>query len=289
MITAAATFSRVLGEWAASPGPIVALALPAGIYLAGVLRSRVRWPWHRTASFYAGLLVIAIATLSGVDGYDETLLSTHMLQHLLLLDVAPPLLVWGAPIRLAFASLPSGGRRRLARMLQSRAAHLATLPAVGVCVYAGVLVGTHVTGVYELALRDGPVHECEHLAYVLAGLLFFAPIIAADPLPHHPSPIGRIALFTGAMAAMALTGAWLAFGDTVRYPFYLQPARALHVSALADQQLAGVIMIVGGGLTMLALKLVIFARDALAEERRERRRERHLALPAETLVPGGGA
>ncbi|HTZ85739.1 MAG TPA: cytochrome c oxidase assembly protein, partial [Solirubrobacteraceae bacterium] len=236
-------------------------------------------------SFYAGLAVIGLAIFSGIDAYDDTLLSVHMVQHILLLDVAPPLLVLGAPIRLAFASVPQRSRRRLARVLHSRAVRALTMPAVGLAIYAAVLLGTHFTGLYELALRDETVHECEHVAYVIAGLLFFAPIIAADPLPQRPGAVGRLVLFTLAMLAMVVPGAWLTFTHAVRYPFYIAPARVLHDSVLADQQLAGMIMIVGGGLTMLALKLALFLRDVLAEERRQQRREAYFSAAPVSPTP----
>jgi len=280
------TVGRVLSEWTLEPLPLTVLALAAVLYLAGVARVRTCWPWPRAVSFHAGLFVIALAIFSGIDAYDDTLLSVHMVQHILLLDVAPPLLVLGAPIRLAFASMPRDGRMRLARVLRSRVVGALTVPAVGLSVYAAVLLGTHFTGLYELALRNETVHRCEHVAYVIAGLLFFAPIVAADPLPHRPGPVARLVLFTFAMLAMVVPGAWLTFTHTIRYPFYIAPARVLHDSVLADQQLAGMIMIVGGGLTMLTLKLALFLRDVLAEERREQRRESYIApAPAPAVFP----
>jgi cytochrome c oxidase assembly factor CtaG len=284
----APTAGRLLGSWTLEALPVAALALSAGLYAIGAARARGGWPLRRTASFLAGLGTVALALLSGLDAYGERLLSVHVLQHMLLIMVAPPLLLFGAPVRLAFAALGRRARAALARALHSSALRLLTAPPCGLAVYTAVVLGTHLTGFYELALRNGALHELEHLAYLAAGLLFLAPIVAADPLPHRVRAIGTLALFTLAMTATAVTGAWLLSSQTVRYPFYLAPAHAMHSSALADQQLAGSIMIFGGGLVMAALELGLTMRALFDEELRQRRRERHLdasAQPAPLAVP----
>jgi putative membrane protein len=271
----------LLAAWSADPLTIALLALAAALYGGAAVyrgpaaRARRRWPAWRTASFMAALAALAVALLSGVDGEAEELLSVHMIQHLLLILVAPALLLWGAPVRLALAASPPRLRRALARALASRAAQLLTRPVVGFACFAAAVLLTHLTGLFELALRNAAVHAGEHALYLCAGLLLLAPLIAADPLPHPPGPLARFAWLMGAMAAMAVPGALLAFSSAVRYPSYVAPARALGRSALADQQLAGAIMWVGGGLAMFALALTVAMEAMLAEERRQRRRESH--------------
>jgi cytochrome c oxidase assembly factor CtaG len=269
------SFERLLGSWSADPTVIAPLVIAAALYLLGAHRTRRRWSAWRTWSFLAGLVVLATALLSGVDGYGEELLSVHMAQHLLLILLAPALLLWGAPVRLAFASSPSSLRSNLARVLRHPAVRVLSMPPVGFVVFAAAVLVTHLTGVYELALRHETVHAFEHVLYLWAGLLFLAPLIAADPLPHPPGPVARFSWLMGAMAVMALPGALLTFSTRVRYPFYLTPARALGRSALADQHLAGAIMWVGGGIAMFALAMIVTMSGMLSEERHQRRRESH--------------
>jgi putative copper resistance protein D len=142
--------------------------------------------------------------------------------------------------------------------------------------FALVQLATHLTGLFELALEDPWVHELEHGAYFFSGVLLLAPLIAADPLPHAPAPLARFAWLMGAMSAMAVPGALLTFEPSLRYPSYAAPARALGRSALEDQHLAGAIMWVGSGVAMFALALAVAMAAMLAEERRQRRRERYL-------------
>jgi putative membrane protein len=237
-----------------------------------VERHPVRWPLWRTASFIAGLSMLALALLSGVDGYSERMLSVHMTQHLLLGLLAPALLLYGAPLRLALRSSPRA-RGAAARLLGHPAVTVLTKPAVGFALFACVVLATHLTGLYELALEHPLVHELEHLALFWSGVLLLAPLIASDPLPHPPGAIARFSWLMGAMGAMAIPGALLTFATSVRYPYYLAPARATGRSALSDQHLAGAIMWVGGGIFMFLLALTIAMQAMLAEERRQRRRE----------------
>jgi cytochrome c oxidase assembly factor CtaG len=289
------TLARLLSSWTLDPGLLTVLVAVAALYILGARRSRRLWPAWRLCSFLAGLLVLAGALLSGVDRYSEVLLSVHMVQHMLLLLVAPGLLLLGAPMRLALGAASPAGRRFLGRVLRNRAVRLATRPAFGFALLAIVTLSVHLTGLYELALRDPTVHAFEHAAYFWSGMLFLAPLIAADPLPHPPRAIARFAWLMGAMVTMAIPGVMLTFATTVRYPSYLAPADALGRSALADQHLAGAIMWIGGGVVLFALAIALAMRAMIAEEAGQRRREIHaahagapVALAAEDVGGGGG-
>lgn len=279
----ALTVGRLLGRWTVDPGLLAVLAAAAVLYVWGARRARHGWPLARTAAFLAGLAVLAVALLSGIDAYSDDLLSVHMVQHTLLLMVAPVLLLWAAPVRLALASASHGVRRGVGRLLHTRAVRLASRPVVGVTILCVVMLGTQFTGIFELSLRDQTVHAFEHAAYFWSGVLCFAPLIAADPLPRPPGALARFSWLMVVMTVMVVIGAVLTYENTVRYPYYLAPARALQTSALADQQLAGVVMWFGGGLlgAVLALGLVIQA--LFAEERRQRRRD--LYLPTDSQAP----
>lgn len=275
MTRAGPTLAGLLGSWSADPGLIALLVITAGAYLFGVRRARRGWRVWRTMSFLAGLFVLALALLSGIDSYADELLSVHVTQHLLLILVAPALLLWSAPVRLALTATPPRGRAVLGVVLSSRVVRTLGRPLAGFTVFSLAVLATHLTGLFEFALEHPLAHAFEHALYFWAGVLLLAPLIGADPLPHRPGPVARFCWLMGAMVAMAIPGALLTFAPTARYAFYLKPARALGRSALEDQQLAGAIMWVGGGIVMFALALGVAMSAMLAEERRQQRRELH--------------
>jgi cytochrome c oxidase assembly factor CtaG len=229
----------------------------------------------RIASFAAGVAAVLLALLPVTDEWADRLLSVHMVQHLLLTLVAPPLLLLGGPVQFLLKTLPPRPRRALARAVAGRAVHLLTRPPVGLAVFAAVMLATHLTGLFELALRDDRVHAAEHAAYLLAGLLLFAPLLApaSGPVAKAPGGLARFLWLMAAMVPMTAVGALLSSENRVRYPSYVAPARALGRSPLADQHLAGVIMWVGGGLAMTALAIGVAMAAMAAEERRQRIRE----------------
>src|SRR6185437_13457810 len=153
------------------------------LYLCGVARIRTAWPTRRTAAFVAGLACILIALDSGIDAYDERLLSVHMVQHMLLLLVAPLLLLSGRPVILALRALPARRRRALAAILYRMA--VLTRPLVCLAVFSAVVVATHLPAFYEATLRHPALHDAEHALYLLAGVLLWWPLLDADPVPAH--------------------------------------------------------------------------------------------------------
>jgi putative membrane protein len=278
--TAAPTLGRMLGSWRLDPGVLAVCAATASLYAYGVLRARRRarghWPLWRGASFVVGLLVLMTALLSGIDAYADELLSVHVVQHLLLILLAPALLLWGAPVRLALSACSSTGRSTIGVVLRRRWVRVLTRPACGFALFTIVVLSTHLTGLYEVAIEDQTVHAFEHAAYFWSGALFLLPILAADPVPHPPGAITRFSWLMAAMTVMFLPAAVFMFDGRVRYPFYLAPARALHVSALADQRAAGMIMLFAGGVAMAALAILVAMEAMILEERRQLRRDSYL-------------
>jgi len=126
-----------------------------------------------------------------------------------------------------------------------------------------VLLGTHLTGLFELGVRHPLAHGLEHVALLAAGLLFWAPLVGADPLPHRPGPAARLAWLLAAMPPMGLVGARLLTGG-VAYPSY---------PSLADQRTAAGVMWGAGSLVMAAATVAIVFAAVLREETRQRRRE----------------
>lgn len=245
----------------------VALALAVFGYVRGVLavttdaRGRVYGAW-RYASFSAGIGALVVALLSPLDALDDQLFSAHMIQHMMLMLVAPPLLVWARPATAWLWAFPLPARRAIGRCWM-RTPGLAAgvrwlLGPVGVglgCSFA--LWFWHLPGPYHWALDSEAVHTGEHLCFFVTSLAFWSLVLA--PYGRRQLSYGASLIFVGALGVqMGLLGAILTFASR---PVYMQPATTLRwgLTALEDQQLAGVIMWVPAGLLYLGVMAVLFA------------------------------
>ncbi|HEV3088173.1 MAG TPA: cytochrome c oxidase assembly protein [Candidatus Elarobacter sp.] len=244
---------------------LLALAVAAAVYGWGLMRvARAGRPFSRVAplAFGAGLLAIGAALCGPVDALADASLSWHMGQHLILISLAAPLLIFGAPVRLALAALPPRGAARLAHVLGSAPMHTIDHPLFGLALLTLVLFGTHFSPLYERALENETVHAAEHALFLTAALLFWMPIFAVAPAPHARShPLRILALFLSLPA-----GAFLGFAfyvtNRVLYPHY-----AARPDALADQMNAGAVMWLSAG-TPVLLALLWCVADWGARERR---------------------
>src|SRR3954451_7756873 len=215
-------WTQAATNWQFAPVVTAFAVLAAALYLWGVARVRVRhparpWPLWRTLVFLLGLLVIAVATMSGVGSYDDTLFWDHMVQHLLLLMVAPPLLVSGQPATLLLHTSRNPLHTWSKQVLRSRALAAITWPPFGVALYVGVIVGTHLTGFTNLVETNSVVHDGEHALYLISGYLYFLPLIGREPIRWKVSYPSRIFLLFIAMPVDAFTG--LVLGSEGGNPF----------------------------------------------------------------------
>ena len=259
--------SLLVSHWELSASVGVPLAAAAVVYLAAARRVAGGWPRRRTASFLAGLTSLLVALQSGIDAYDDRLLSVHMVQHMLILLVAPLLLLGGRPVVLALAALPPAQRAGPARTLARTRPF--TTPAAALAAFAGVVVLTHLPAFYDAAVRHDWIHYGEHMLYLLAGLAMWSPLVDGDPAPRHRlSGLGRLVYLIVAMLPMALVGAYLNRHASLVYPAYGPPARSLSISAVDDQGQAGAIMWVVGDTIMVAVGLWAATAAMVAEERR---------------------
>ena len=172
------SLAEVVTRWQFAPVVTAFVAAAAALYLWGVLRVRRRhparpWPLYRTALFLSGLAVVVIATQSGIGRYDDVLFWDHMVQHLLLLMVAPPLLVVGQPVTLLLHASRNPLHTWTKKVLRSRVVTAITWPPFGVALYVATIVGTHLTGFMNLVETNGAVHDGEHALYLFAGYLYF--------------------------------------------------------------------------------------------------------------------
>lgn len=209
-------------------------------------------PRWRSMAWYAGLVVLFIALQSPIGTYDTAFFSLHMLQHLLLALVAAPLLALGAPITLLLRVSSARVRQRvILRVLHSLPLRIASFPVVAWVLFAGVMWATHFSGLYDAALEDPLVHFVEHALYLGAALLFWWPVVGADPSPWRMPHALRIGYLLVGMPQSSFLGLAILSAPDVLYPHYVTVVRDWGPSPLLDQQLAGGVMWVGGDLAFL--------------------------------------
>jgi cytochrome c oxidase assembly factor CtaG len=271
-----------------SVDPIVLGVAVAGVVYATadqrVRRERGRRAPHaRPAPFFAGLAVLVLALTGPIDASVTSSFSMHMVQHLLLTLVAAPLLLLGAPLTLGLAAWPRRSRRSFASLLQSPAARFLSNPLFAWTAFLAVLWAAHLTGLYEASLRSDTIHAVEHIAFLTTALLFWAPIVRADPSPARLSYPAKILYLFVTMPAMAFLGLAIVSERAVLYPTYAQAEGVTR--AIADQRAAGSIMWVGAMVMIVpALGLVLWEWMA-ADEREARRVDERLARAA--VIKGG--
>jgi putative membrane protein len=259
------------GVWDFSPDPALGLiASTALLYRVGCTltvtpaRKRTEQRW-RSAAFYTAMVVLALALSSPLDALSEQLFWVHMLQHVLLLMVVPPLLVLSRPWIRLWRSLPLGWRRSLAHSLGSgdRAAPLrAASRTLGgapasFALFCGVLLVWHVPALFDATLRSEGLHVLEHALFLCTAIMFWKQVIHSPPLRDRMTDVQRVLYLVGAMVVSWVLAIVLALAQHPLYDLYAHRAvRPGGISALADQQLAAGIMWVPGSITFV---IVIFA------------------------------
>jgi putative membrane protein len=241
------------------------------ILAAGLAAAGWAWAWHRRgtrprpgqAARLLGGLLAALVALNGPlhDLSDWYLFSAHMVQHLLLTLVVPPLLLTGTPAFMVDGLL----RPVLATRAGGAVVRMLTRPLPAFALYAVALVGWHLPGPYTTALEVHGWHIVEHLVLVTAALAGWWPILSPSRLaPPLPYAAQLLYLFVFGMP-MTVVAAMITGAEHVLYPFYEAAPRLFDLSPLADQRLGGVIMWVPSGLIPLVAFTVVFFRWAAAE------------------------
>jgi putative copper resistance protein D len=281
----APTLPGVLLAWRLDPLVIggVLLAGAAFVWAARrVARAHPRTPhppW-RTASFLAGLATIVVALTSPIEAYEGVLFSVHMVQHMLLELVAAPLLLLGAPGTLALRAASPSVRRGLVRLLHSRIVAALSFPLLGWLVFAAVNWGWHFSTLYDQALENPALHYFQHATFLLAALLFWWPVIGADPARWRlPYPVRLFYLFL-AMPQNSFLGVALMGAPAALYPHYLSNLRSWGPPALADQSLGGILMWVGGDVVFLVAMGAVVTAWVRHEDRRTARLDARLDAEA---------
>jgi cytochrome c oxidase assembly factor CtaG len=235
----------------------------AGLYLWGVVRVARRhpqrpWPVLRTASFLLGLLVVVVATQSGIGTYDDTLFWVHMVQHLLLIMVVPPLLIFGQPLTLLLHASRNPLHTWVKRILRSRLASFLTWPVFGFAAYAAAIVVLHLTAAANLIARNDVAHEAEHVVFLVVGYLFFLPIIGSEPIKWRLSYPTKLILLFLIMPVDTFAGLVLGYANRGTPGVPLGPRPSWAGTAAGDLHAGGAAMWVGGDGLMFVMMMIVF-------------------------------
>lgn len=287
----APSFPGILLEWRLEPAVLILAAAAAATWL--VLRRRVRraHPAHppsgwRDAAFLGGVAVLVVALTSPIDAYEGQLFSVHMLQHMLIELVAAPLLLLGAPATLALRAASPSVRGWLLGILHSRVVAVISFPLLAWVVFAAVNWGWHFSSLYDQALETPWLHDIQHVTFLGAGLLFWWPVVGADPgrwrLPH---PVRLFYLFL-AMPQNSFLGVALMSAPASLYPHYVSNLRAWGPTPTADMGIGGMLMWVGGDVVFLLAMGLVVAAWVRAEDRRTAREDARLDALEEARMGG---
>jgi cytochrome c oxidase assembly factor CtaG len=286
---APATPTTLLFGWSFAPAILIPLLVAALAWRWAVGRVNAahranRVPRARSAAFYGSLAAIAVALTSGIERYDTTLFSIHMVQHLLLTLVAAPLIVLSAPITLVLRlASPPTRQRRILPVLHSRVVRAASFPVVAWFVFAAVMWGTHFSPLFDRALEDPLVHDVEHVAYLVAGVLFWWPAIGLDPSPWRMSHPVRVMYVFLQMPQNTFLAVAILNATQPLYPHYATLVRSWGPSPTIDQQIAAGIMWLFGDLGFLAAILGLVVAWMRHEERVTARADRRADVAMEAI------
>ena len=254
-----------LGDWSFEPTVVCGLALAVGVYVLAWRRGALHpsndvRPWFRHGRirpwyFAAGILITYIALQSPIDrGGDEYLFSLHMLQHLLLMMLAPPLVLLG----IAGIRTPPAHRYRAAR----RVWWAVTRPWPSIVLFNAVMLVWHIPALYDTTLTTEPIHVLEHVSFIAVGIVFWWAIV--DPVrgsaTKSVSPLVKIAAMVVAGIPPTVLGLIFAISPVAFYSFYADAPRLWGISAVSDQSYGGVLMLGLGNIIYFVAITIIFVR-----------------------------
>jgi putative membrane protein len=280
-------------RWVLAPGLLSSLVLVGALLYAVGLRRRLatgrRRPElvRRTALFAVSLVLIDLVLCPAFDRFADESLAMHMLQHVVLMTIVPPLLVLAAPWLTIWRAVPLDGRRSLARGVLTLPAVVrrglrglaAPLPAL-ILISADMGIW-HVPGAYDLTLRNGAVHGLEHASFLLLGILFWLPILDSPPLHARLGQLQRAVYVTAGAATGWLLALVFAFAPSPLYSAYAVLHHRLGgLSAIGDQQLAGGVML-GIGSISFTIAVFVFIYRWLDDDRPAVTRRTALTTSAE--------
>jgi cytochrome c oxidase assembly factor CtaG len=260
-------------EWLNDPAVLAPIALLVYVYVRRFRQARSEAGGRgasplRAAAFAGAVLALLAALASPLDGLgDNYLFSAHMLQHVLLGDIAPLLLL---------LSLSRVIMRPLTRRLMSVERALGPLahPATGLALWLGLMYLWHIPALYDAALQHPLVHLLEHACFFTAGLAVWWPLIQPVPMRRRMTGLWPLAYIGTAKFGLAALGLYLTWSSNVLYPFYEDVPRIWGLTAIQDQNVGGAIMMVEQSLTFVIVLAAVFIGMLARSEAEQLRRER---------------
>jgi cytochrome c oxidase assembly factor CtaG len=219
-------------------------------------------------AFAGAIVALLLALVSPVDRLGEDyLFSAHMVQHLLLGDIAPLLIL---------LSLSRVMMRPLTRRLQSVERALGPLahPATALILWLGLVYLWHIPALYDGALQHATVHAVQHVAFFTAGVLVWWPLIQPVPMRHRLGGMWTFGYIGTAKAGLAALGLYLTWTGTVAYTYYEHVPRIWGLTAVTDQNVGGAIMMIEQSVLLVTVLAILFGRMLAQSEQDELRRER---------------
>jgi len=277
------TLQNLLLGWTFEPLPTLGILVAVSWWIWAVRRVNALHPSNpvprrRTVAFAGGMLAIAFALLSGIDQYDTTLFSIHMVQHVLLTLVAAPLIALSAPVTLVLrVASPQTRKKWILPVLHSRVLRLLAFPVVAWILFAAAMWVSHFSPLFDAALENPWLHDFEHTIYLVTALLFWWPAVALDPAPWRMSHPARALYVFLQMTQNTFLSVVILNAQTVLYPHYATVQRSWGPTPLEDQQIAAAFMWVVGDMIFLAASFAILLGWSRAETQATERTDRRAA------------
>ncbi len=271
------TLSVLLLSWAWRPEILLTLGLAAAIHLVGRWRLKKRGSTHlvspwRSLAYLSGLVILGIALMSPIDVLSGQFFYMHMIQHLLLVMIAPPLLLIADPMPVMMWGLPAALRLEVGRWLRPdatfrRVLRTLTTPGLVWLYFVATLVGWHDANAYNATLQYELVHDLEHITFFGTAMLFWWQVIGSAPHIHRRLSQGvRVGYVLSVVPATALTGIAISFASEPIYSYYTTVPRLGEMTVLQDQMLGGVIMWIPGSMMYILAALILIAKIVRVEE-----------------------
>ncbi len=290
--------AQTIWVWTWEPSILIGIVLwtLGYVLLVGPLRKRNGWGlplgWERQLSFHLGTLILFIALVSPLDHLSDVyLLSAHMVQHLLLILIIPPLWLMGMPNGWLDAYIPPGLFQKFINWI--------TRPVAAFLIFNGVFYAWHIPALYDAALFNENVHILEHMMFLAVAIIGWWPVLGFLPkaAPRASYPMQMLYLFLMMVFSTGL-GALITLAKDPIYPYYLNAPRVLGsaplssfangprlwgLSIMDDQQAAGLIMWVPGNMIFFTAFMIVLAAWFKSEERKEHERILHIEQEREAI------
>lgn len=271
------TIDQYIYHWGWRADVIIVLGLMTLLYVVGWWRLRRRGSslatgWRLT-SYLAGITALVLALLSPIDTMQEILFIMHMVQHELLMMIAPPLLFLAAPFPIALWGMPAGPRRMLRHVFSSPSQGRSLLktitsPQVSLMIFLITLWGWHDPNAYNGALRIAWLHDAEHLTFFGSSMLFWWHVTGAAPHIHGRMKLSARVLYVLLVFFLNLgPSVAITLADKPIYTFYVDAPRPFDITVMDDQRIGGLIMWIFGGMMYAATALILIARSSVTEKK----------------------